>query len=89
MARHKQTTPLQRAPSSQLMHIPPEERDLESKQLQNGNASKSVVATGKIASVEGAHDSVPETPGLMQLAICVLGIYASLCVELAPLINAY
>lgn len=27
-----------------------------------------------------AHDSAQETPGLMQLVICVLGIYASLYV---------
>lgn len=28
-----------------------------------------------------AHDSAQETPGLMQLVICVLGIYASLYVH--------
>jgi len=33
--------------------------------------------TGK----DAAHDSAQETPGVMQLMICVLGIYASLYVH--------
>ncbi|KKK16295.1 hypothetical protein P175DRAFT_0221448 [Aspergillus ochraceoroseus IBT 24754] len=72
MARQKQAMPMQRATSSELMHTVPDESSPGAKQ-QNGSAKHSDVANGK----HEAHEAVPDTPGLMQLAICVLGIYAS------------
>lgn len=68
MARQKQTKPLQRAISSELVHLLPEERD------QNGSTQKPI-ANG---SAKGAAREISETSGVLQLVICVLGIYASL-----------
>ncbi|RAH49130.1 UDP-galactose transporter HUT1 [Aspergillus brunneoviolaceus CBS 621.78] len=70
MARQKQTAPLQRATSSQLMHVPPNESSAQSLKQQNGAA----VAHNHVSGVK---DATQDTPGLMQLAVCVLGIYAS------------
>ncbi|KAB8236331.1 UDP-galactose transporter [Aspergillus alliaceus] len=75
MARQKQATPLQRATSSELMHMPPEGSASQTKQ-QNGSA-KEPVANGNASKQQAAHGAALETPGLTQLAICVLGIYAS------------
>ena len=73
MARQKQATPLQRATSSELMHMLPDDLKANGQaQQQNGSVGKS--------TKDSASDSAQETPGLMQLAICVLGIYASLYV---------
>ncbi|BCR84100.1 UDP-galactose transporter HUT1 [Aspergillus chevalieri] len=70
MARQKQTAPLQRSTSSELMHMLPD--DFKA----NGQA-KERNARAQNTEKGAAHDSAQETPGLMQLVICVLGIYAS------------
>lgn len=74
MARQKQATPLQRAPSSQLM-----QNEAEAPEKNMNGASKSSHSDGNATRKEAI---VPETavdsPGLMQLLICVLGIYAAL-----------
>jgi UDP-galactose transporter B1 len=73
MARTKQRVPLQRAPSSDIMQAPPDfpEKAQNGKAVANGSANGSA----KPASHEHATES---EPGLVQLAICVGGIYASL-----------
>lgn len=58
------------------MHMAPEGTDSQAKQ-QNGNAKK-LAANGSASKGQVAHEAALETPGLAQLAICVLGIYASL-----------
>lgn len=74
MARTKQKLPLQRAPSSDIMQAPP---DLPEKK-QNGKA----VANGSANGSAGHAKETESEPGLVQLAICVGGIYASLYVSL-------
>ncbi|PKX94732.1 UDP-galactose transporter HUT1 [Aspergillus novofumigatus IBT 16806] len=76
MARQKQAVPLQRATSSELMHFVPEESKSMSTH-QNGSAQKPVTLNGSASTKGQAPEAPLETPGLMQLAICVLGIYAS------------
>lgn len=78
MARQKQATPLQRATSSELMHTLPDDFKANGQEQAKQNAS--VKRNGGIQG--DAQDTAPEPPGLMQLAICVLGIYASLYVLL-------
>ena len=76
MARQKQTTPLQGATSSELMHTLPD--DFKANGQEQAKQNGSVKTRG---GVQGdAQDSAPEPPGLMQLVICVLGIYVSLYV---------
>lgn len=70
MGRQKQTTPLQRAPSSQLMHD-----DAGAPKSANGSSIPNGSASEKASAVL---ETVAETPGLAQLVICVLGIYAAL-----------
>jgi UDP-galactose transporter B1 len=77
MARQKQAVPLQRATSSELMHLVPGESEPMSTR-QNGSAQKAVTLNGAASTKGQAPEAPLETPGLMQLAICVLGIYASL-----------
>lgn len=67
MGRQKQTAPLQRAPSSNLMHLPEESKVLQD--AANGTVS---------AKATPAPEVVADSPGLAQLVICVLGIYAAL-----------
>ncbi|KAL3495419.1 UAA transporter [Aspergillus germanicus] len=74
MARQKQKTPIQRATSSELMHTLPD--DASQTRNQNGDAKELAAATRSVTADSTAHE-VADTPGLMQLAICVLGIYAS------------
>ncbi|PYI06347.1 UDP-Glc/Gal endoplasmic reticulum nucleotide sugar transporter [Aspergillus sclerotiicarbonarius CBS 121057] len=69
MARQKQAAPLQRATSSELMHVPPGS--------QSPDKKKSSVANGSASGKSAAHEAAQEAPGLMQLAICVFGIYAA------------
>ncbi|KAH1492490.1 hypothetical protein LV164_000658 [Aspergillus fumigatus] len=76
MARQKQAVPLQRATSSELMHLVPEGSESMSTQ-QNGSAQKPVTLNGSASTKGQAPEAPLETPGLIQLAICVLGIYAS------------
>lgn len=78
MGRQKQTTPLQRNPSSQLMHTLPDESEQLQKQA-NGDAIAHSSANGKAsAQVAAVLEPMADSPGLMQLLICVLGIYAAL-----------
>lgn len=78
MGRQKQTTPLQRTPSSQLMHTVPDESETLQKHA-NGDAIACSSANGKSsAQMAVAPEPVADSPGLMQLLICVLGIYAAL-----------
>jgi UDP-galactose transporter B1 len=77
MARQKQKTPIQRATSSELMHTLPD--DASQTRNQNGDAKALAAATQSTTADSEAHGAA-DTPGLMQLAICVLGIYASLYV---------
>ncbi|KAL4927958.1 UDP-galactose transporter HUT1 [Aspergillus undulatus] len=72
MARQKQTAPVQRAASSELVNMLPDDSPAESKQ-QNGVAKADVAedsATAKAQEVAG-------TPGLRRLAFCALGIYVT------------
>lgn len=76
MGRQKQGAPLKRAPSSQLMHIS-EESDVG----QNSGNNTDTISTAKGSVSEKASaalETVTDSPGLTQLAICVLGIYAAL-----------
>ncbi|KAJ5344238.1 uncharacterized protein MYU51_003299 [Penicillium brevicompactum] len=73
MGRQKQTAPLQRSPSSQLMHL--DDADVP----KSANGTKDILtskgsASGKASAVL---ETAAETPGLGQLMICVLGIYAA------------
>jgi UDP-galactose transporter B1 len=72
MGRQKQTAPLQRAPSSQLMHL---EDDGVSKSANGDAATPNGSVSEKASAVL---ETVAETPGFTQLVICVLGIYAAL-----------
>ncbi|KAI9375733.1 UAA transporter [Aspergillus egyptiacus] len=72
MARQKQAAPMQRVTSSEQMHMLPE--DSSQPTVQNGDVTKLTVAPDTVSS-SNAHAADP--PGLIQLAICVLGIYAS------------
>jgi UDP-galactose transporter B1 len=75
MGRQKQTVPLQRAPSSQLMHL---EDDAGLSKSANGS-TVTPTANGNVSEKASAVlETVADTPGLTQLVICVLGIYAAL-----------
>lgn len=74
MGRQKQTKPLQRAPSSQVMQ---NEAELSEKQM-NGVAKHTDVNGSASPIKVPVSESSAESPGLMQLLICVLGIYAAL-----------
>ncbi|OOQ91353.1 UDP-galactose transporter 1 [Penicillium brasilianum] len=77
MGRQKQTAPLQRNPSSQWMHTLPDESEAAQKHA-NGDAIEHTVANGKTSVQEAvAPEPIADSPGLMQLLICVLGIYAA------------
>lgn len=79
MARQKQTKPTQRAASSEFVNMLPGDPPAQSKQ-QNGGAKATVASA---AATDDKEHGVADTPGLLQLAICVLGIYASLYVQQA------
>lgn len=49
--------------------------------LKTNGQAKEQNARAQNTDKGAAHDSAQETPGLMQLVICVLGIYASLYVH--------
>ncbi|KAJ5929191.1 hypothetical protein N7454_007039 [Penicillium verhagenii] len=78
MGRQKQTTPLQRTPSQSMRN------EVEAREKQT-NGSADISSTVKesapvkvaVAAVENVAETVAEAPGLMQLLICVLGIYAA------------
>lgn len=80
MARQKQTKPIQRAASSELVNMLPGDSSPARSKQQNGDAKAAVASAG---ATDGREHGVADTPGLLQLAICVLGIYASLYVQQA------
>lgn len=73
MARQKQTTPLQRTPSSQLM-----QNEAEVPGKYTNGVAKSTEANGSASRTETIVPETDDSPGLTQLFICVLGIYAAL-----------
>lgn len=76
MGRQKQAAPLQRAPS-QLMHLS-EESDVP-RNSGSGNTDTPSPANGIMSEkTSAALETVADSPGLTQLVICVLGIYAAL-----------
>ncbi|CAL5867325.1 uncharacterized protein PFLUO_LOCUS1540 [Penicillium psychrofluorescens] len=72
MGRQKQQTPLQRAPSSQLTDMITNDSE-----VRKGNAITSPAANGNVSANAPAPLDTADSPGLMQLLICVLGIYAA------------
>ncbi|GAD97778.1 UDP-Glc/Gal endoplasmic reticulum nucleotide sugar transporter [Paecilomyces variotii No. 5] len=75
MARQKQAAPIQRSPSSGYMHSPLDSPEPKNRKT-NGSTKKPIAADGS-ASIGSALAPPSDSPGLVQLAICVLGIYAS------------
>ncbi|KAJ6144414.1 hypothetical protein N7470_008309 [Penicillium chermesinum] len=76
MGRQKQAAPLQRKPSSQLMHTQEETpRDLKAQTNGSAKSTSDVLAStpAKAAPLETA----AESPGVVELLICVAGIYAA------------
>lgn len=87
MARRKQTTPLQRQPSDFNKGPPdsPDEgwkRSAQNGHLSNLKSNGLLEKTGKALSSPRPDDPSPlhamEQAGLIQLVVCVAGIYASL-----------
>lgn len=76
MGRQKQSTPLQRAPSSDWVHIPANDSEVSEKP-EIGSVTTIPHNKPKKVSTDSI-DTAAETPGLTQLLICVLGIYAAL-----------
>ena len=74
MARQKQSVPLQRAPSSEIMQSPPDLPDVSRRPLNGSPGRPENVVPEKRPAVAAPSD----TPGVLQLIICVAGIYASL-----------
>jgi UDP-galactose transporter B1 len=75
MGRQKQAAPLQRAPSSRLMHL---EDDAGAPNSANGSTVIPTVNGSASEKASAVLETVADTPGLTQLVICVLGIYAAL-----------
>ncbi|KAJ5960253.1 UAA transporter [Penicillium vulpinum] len=76
MGRQKQAAPLQRAPSSQLMHL--SEKSDVPQDSGSGNKEAPSTANGSASKKSSAAlETVADSPGLAQLVICVLGIYAA------------
>ncbi|KAJ5996873.1 hypothetical protein N7499_006814 [Penicillium canescens] len=74
MGRQKQSAPLQRTPSSNLMHLP----NYSDVSRKPGNTDTPSVANGSVSEkASTTPETVADNPGLMQLVICVLGIYAA------------
>ncbi|KAJ5678892.1 UDP-galactose transporter [Penicillium macrosclerotiorum] len=80
MGRQKQTNPLQRNPSSQLMHTLSDGTDVPLKH-EDGNIKDHTGTNGNVLAnaptSAAAQEPVADSPGLTQLLICVLGIYAA------------
>ncbi|PGH17324.1 hypothetical protein AJ79_01208 [Helicocarpus griseus UAMH5409] len=74
MARQKQKAPLQRAPSSGVMNAPP---DLPESNMRQTNGVASKDSNSKAAAKPPASSSHQSEAGLLQLILCVGGIYAS------------
>lgn len=79
MARKKQVAPLQRVPSSGVIEELPDTPEPKAKSV-NGNAGKHAISneSAKSPAAAVATPSSSDQPGLIQLLICVAGIYASL-----------
>lgn len=71
MAREKQKVPVQRVPSGGIMHAP---KDIPDMNINSTNGAIEQSEKGK--PIQAA--SEPSQAGLLQLVICVTGIYASL-----------
>ncbi|KAJ5499924.1 UAA transporter [Penicillium expansum] len=75
MGRQKQAAPLQRAPS-QLMHL--SEESNVPRNAGSDNTDTPSTANGSLSEkAPAALETVADSPGLTQLVICVLGIYAA------------
>lgn len=78
MARRKQVNPVQRIPSGDVMLAP---ADIPDRHSNTGNdyakVAKNEVSANGSAEQPAHHATHSNPPGLTQLAICVLGIYAS------------
>jgi solute carrier family 35 (UDP-galactose transporter), member B1 len=85
MARQKQRTPLQRLPSSEIMKEPPDVPESKDSYM-NGSLKKSatIIANCAVEVPPMLSQALPDPPGLTQLLICVLGIYASLYACTSP-----
>lgn len=78
MARTKQRAPLQKTPSSDVMERLSDLPGADSA-LQNGHSTSSKTsANGSANPKPEAPETEEHSPGLIQLAVCVGGIYASL-----------
>jgi UDP-galactose transporter B1 len=78
MGRQKQTNPLQRTPSQSMRNEAEAAAEVSEKHF-NGRATDPLNAnTGASAKAVAALETVTDTPGIMQLLTCVLGIYAAL-----------
>ncbi|KAJ6187582.1 UAA transporter [Penicillium mononematosum] len=77
MGRQKQAVPLQRAPS-QLMHLSEESDVPQNAGSGNTDIPSTTNGNGNVSgNASAALETVAESPGLTQLVICVLGIYAA------------
>ncbi|KAJ5122052.1 hypothetical protein N7526_008989 [Penicillium atrosanguineum] len=77
MGRQKQTNPLQRTPSQSMRNEAEAAAQVAEKHF-NGHATDPLNANESAsAKAAAALETVADTPGLMQLLICVLGIYAA------------
>lgn len=88
MARQKQAQPVQRTPSSEIMQEPPDLPEPNARHQANGHSVKPL-ANGSAKSKGDVTAAADSSPGLIQLAICVAGIYASLYVSLRFLISRF
>ena len=89
MARTKQRAPLQKTPSSDVMERLSDLPDTKS-ELQNGHSAPSNGSANGSANPKPEASEIEEhSPGLLQLAICVGGIYASLYGFLALLVGMF
>lgn len=75
MARQKQKAPLQRVPSSGVMNAPPDLPEHDMRQTNGVASDKALSEAAAKSSATGSHDS---DASLLQLVMCVGGIYASL-----------
>ncbi|PGH33158.1 solute carrier family 35 (UDP-galactose transporter), member B1 [[Emmonsia] crescens] len=74
MARQKQKAPLQRVPSSGVMNAPPDLPEHDMRQTNGVASDKALSEAAAKSSATGSHDS---DASLLQLVMCVGGIYAS------------
>lgn len=78
MGRQKQTAPLQRTPSSKLVDMQVDSPQAPKNKVNGSAKTSSNISTNTPATAAAAVEAVVESPGVMQLFICVAGIYAAL-----------